>query len=135
LAGKDLRTHALSPQPSKQVWVELFKQFLETGKAKRVGNIKPRADNPTGVNLTLLYLLLALNTDILPIGTTNAVFNSFVSQDLSNGEHFPHLHRSDYSAVKKKTDGICPTSASYLGETQHPSVLITNACASFGRKL
>jgi hypothetical protein len=75
--------------------MELLQQFSETGKAKRVGSIKPRADNPTSVSLTSLYFLLTPDADILPIGTTNAILNSFVTQYLSDSEHLssPPLKR------------------------------------------
>jgi hypothetical protein len=86
--------------------VELLQQFVETGKAKRVGNIKPRLDNPAGVNLPSLYSLSALDTGVLTIGSANAILNPFVSQGLPDSEHFSHLHPNDYSAgVKGKWAG------------------------------
>jgi hypothetical protein len=88
LVGKDLRTHALSP---KQVWVELLKQFLETGKTKRVGDIKPRLNDPAGIDLPLFYVFPAPNAGVLPAGTTNAILYSFVPQDLSDSKHVSHL--------------------------------------------
>jgi hypothetical protein len=78
--------------------VELLQQFAETGKAKRVGNIKPRLDNPASINLPPLYFLSALDTGVLTIGSANAILNPFVSQDLPDSKHFSHLHPNDYSA-------------------------------------
>jgi hypothetical protein len=71
----------------EQVRVKFFKDFEKARKAKWLSIVNPRPEDPANINLTLLYLFLALDTLILLPCTTNPIFNISIPQDLSDGKH------------------------------------------------
>jgi hypothetical protein len=75
--------------------VKLFQNLVKTGEAEWVGGIKPRLNDPAGIDLSLFYVFPAPNAIILTTGTTDAILNPFVTQYLSDSEHLssPPLKR------------------------------------------